>query len=192
MIRRCSWPLDSIRAKIARNGTSRRNPKLRRTPCPLARKPPRHRNGETNRDLRRRAHRRAFDARSAARNKRRSARFHAEPHRRRIRRQSSFSPAWEPVHSPASLKPFAPGKYSSPHSRKLPVVARGPKPVAALKELGISPVVTAPEPNTWRELLSALDQNREAYRSRPSGSPSRSTARRMPNSSRDSPNVALK
>ena len=38
--------------------------------------------------------------------------------------------------------------------------ARGPKPVAALKELGIAPVVTAPEPNTWRELLSALDENR--------------------------------
>jgi uroporphyrinogen-III synthase len=44
--------------------------------------------------------------------------------------------------------------------KKIPVVARGPKPVAALKELGITPVVTAPEPNTWRELLVALDQNR--------------------------------
>ena len=44
--------------------------------------------------------------------------------------------------------------------KKIPVVARGPKPVAALKELGITPQVTAPEPNTWRELLAALDQNR--------------------------------
>ena len=44
--------------------------------------------------------------------------------------------------------------------KKIPVVARGPKPVAALKELGIAPVVTAPEPNTWRELLAALDENR--------------------------------
>jgi uroporphyrinogen-III synthase len=44
----------------------------------------------------------------------------------------------------------------------IPVVARGPKPVAALKELGITPVVTAPEPNTWRELLAALDENRNA------------------------------
>jgi uroporphyrinogen-III synthase len=43
--------------------------------------------------------------------------------------------------------------------KKIPVVTRGPKPVAALKELGITPVVTAPEPNTWRELLAALDQN---------------------------------
>jgi uroporphyrinogen-III synthase len=46
--------------------------------------------------------------------------------------------------------------------KRIPVVARGPKPVAALKELGITPVVTAPEPNTWRELLAALDENRNA------------------------------
>ncbi len=44
--------------------------------------------------------------------------------------------------------------------KTIPVVARGPKPVAALKELGIAPAVTAPEPNTWRELLAALDENR--------------------------------
>jgi len=37
------------------------------------------------------------------------------------------------------------------------VVARGPKPVAVLRELGLTPWVTAPEPNTWREVLAALD-----------------------------------
>jgi uroporphyrinogen-III synthase len=37
------------------------------------------------------------------------------------------------------------------------VVARGPKPVAALREIGITPALTVPEPNTWRELLGALD-----------------------------------
>jgi uroporphyrinogen-III synthase len=37
------------------------------------------------------------------------------------------------------------------------VVARGPKPVAALREIGITPAITAPEPNTWHELLRALD-----------------------------------
>jgi len=37
------------------------------------------------------------------------------------------------------------------------VVARGTKPVSALRELGIRPSVTAPEPNTWREVLRALD-----------------------------------
>jgi uroporphyrinogen-III synthase len=37
------------------------------------------------------------------------------------------------------------------------VVARGPKPVAVLRELGISPWLVAPEPNTSRELLDVLD-----------------------------------
>jgi len=35
------------------------------------------------------------------------------------------------------------------------VVARGPKPVAALREMGLTPAIVAPEPNTWRELLAA-------------------------------------
>src|ERR1700722_6755413 len=42
--------------------------------------------------------------------------------------------------------------------RKVAVVARGPKPVAVLKEWNVPIAVTAPEPNTWRELLSALDE----------------------------------
>lgn len=37
------------------------------------------------------------------------------------------------------------------------IAARGPKPAAVLRELGVKPWVTAPEPNTWRELLAALD-----------------------------------
>jgi uroporphyrinogen-III synthase len=37
-------------------------------------------------------------------------------------------------------------------------VPRGPKPLAVLRELKITPWVTVPEPNTWRELLTALDQ----------------------------------
>ncbi len=41
--------------------------------------------------------------------------------------------------------------------RRVRVVARGPKPIAALRELGVTPNVSAPEPNTWRELLHALD-----------------------------------
>jgi uroporphyrinogen decarboxylase len=35
-------------------------------------------------------------------------------------------------------------------------VARGPKPVAALRELGIEATITIPEPNTWREILASL------------------------------------
>ncbi len=41
------------------------------------------------------------------------------------------------------------------------VVARGPKPVAALRELGVPIGLTVPEPNTWREILQALDQRSE-------------------------------
>jgi uroporphyrinogen-III synthase len=41
--------------------------------------------------------------------------------------------------------------------RKLAIAARGPKPVAALREMGLTPAVVAPEPNTWRELMKALE-----------------------------------
>jgi uroporphyrinogen-III synthase len=37
------------------------------------------------------------------------------------------------------------------------LVARGTKPVAALRELGRQPDLTAPEPNTWREILATFD-----------------------------------
>jgi uroporphyrinogen-III synthase len=39
----------------------------------------------------------------------------------------------------------------------LTLVCRGPKPVSALKEVGLSPAIAVPEPNTWRELLVILD-----------------------------------
>lgn len=45
--------------------------------------------------------------------------------------------------------------------RKLTVVARGPKPVAALREIGVTPAVVAPEPNTWRELMQAIETRTE-------------------------------
>ena len=48
------------------------------------------------------------------------------------------------------------GKYVAALQR-VKVVARGPKPIAALREIGITPAITAPEPNTWHELLRALD-----------------------------------
>jgi len=38
------------------------------------------------------------------------------------------------------------------------VVARGPKPIAALHALGARVDVAVPEPNTWREVLAALDE----------------------------------
>jgi uroporphyrinogen-III synthase len=41
--------------------------------------------------------------------------------------------------------------------RRARIVVRGPKPVAALRELGLTADVLVPEPNTWRELLATLD-----------------------------------
>ena len=41
--------------------------------------------------------------------------------------------------------------------RETVLVARGPKPMAALKELGLTAQVEVPEPNTWRDLIQAID-----------------------------------
>src|SRR5258708_10287899 len=38
------------------------------------------------------------------------------------------------------------------------VAGGGPRRVAVWRELGVAPAITAPEPNTWRELLLALDE----------------------------------
>jgi len=40
---------------------------------------------------------------------------------------------------------------------KIITIARGPKPVAAMREQGLQPTVTVPPPNTWRETLVAMD-----------------------------------
>jgi uroporphyrinogen-III synthase len=42
--------------------------------------------------------------------------------------------------------------------RKVSIVARGPKPVAVLREWNVPIAAVAPVPNTWRELLRALDE----------------------------------
>jgi len=52
---------------------------------------------------------------------------------------------------------YSRGKLVEALSR-LPVVARGPKPVAVLREFGVPIAVIVPEPNTWRDILRALDQ----------------------------------
>lgn len=46
--------------------------------------------------------------------------------------------------------------------RRIPIVARGPKPVAALRELGVPVTLAVPEPNTWRDLLRALDEKSDS------------------------------
>src|SRR5260221_10398482 len=45
---------------------------------------------------------------------------------------------------------------------RIAVVARGPKPAAVLREMGVPISLLVPEPNTWRELLRALDENPES------------------------------
>ncbi len=42
--------------------------------------------------------------------------------------------------------------------KNIPLLIRGPKPAAVLKRLGLKYAVKAPEPNTWRELLAAIDE----------------------------------
>ncbi len=44
--------------------------------------------------------------------------------------------------------------------QKVPILARGPKPAAALRELNVPIAWNVPEPNTWREILQVLDSNK--------------------------------
>jgi uroporphyrinogen-III synthase len=46
--------------------------------------------------------------------------------------------------------------------QQVKIVARGPKPVAALREIGITPTLTVPEPNRWHEILAVLDNAQSA------------------------------
>ena len=41
--------------------------------------------------------------------------------------------------------------------RRLTVVARGPKPVTALRDFQVPVTITAREPNTWREVLASIE-----------------------------------
>ncbi len=38
-------------------------------------------------------------------------------------------------------------------------IARGPKPAAAMQEVGLTPTYRVPEPHTWREVLQTIDQD---------------------------------
>ncbi len=46
---------------------------------------------------------------------------------------------------------------------KTTVIARGPKPLKALRDLGVQATITIPEPNTWREILDELDENPRGF-----------------------------
>src|SRR2546429_7354455 len=51
-----------------------------------------------------------------------------------------------------------------PYTTLFRSVARGPKPVSVLNELGMKANLVAPEPNTWREVLQVLDRDRKSTR----------------------------
>ncbi|MGV3485273.1 MAG: uroporphyrinogen decarboxylase, partial [Planctomycetaceae bacterium] len=40
----------------------------------------------------------------------------------------------------------------------IPTIVRGPKPAAAMREVGLTPTHKVPEPNTWREVLQLIDR----------------------------------
>ena len=42
---------------------------------------------------------------------------------------------------------------------KVTTIARGPKPVAAMKEAGLSPTIKIPEPNTWRDIVAGFREH---------------------------------
>jgi uroporphyrinogen-III synthase len=41
------------------------------------------------------------------------------------------------------------------------IVVRGPKPAAAMREFNVPVTLAVPEPNTWREIVTSLDENVE-------------------------------
>jgi uroporphyrinogen-III synthase len=51
---------------------------------------------------------------------------------------------------------YEPGRFVEA-LRRLAVVVRGPKPAAVMREWQIPIAVAAPEPNTWREVLAAIE-----------------------------------
>src|SRR5436305_448234 len=44
---------------------------------------------------------------------------------------------------------------------KIQVIVRGPKPAAVMREFNVPVTLAVPEPNTWHEIVKALDQNPE-------------------------------
>ena len=43
--------------------------------------------------------------------------------------------------------------------RRTRIIVRGPKPAAAMRDFGVPITLTVPEPNTWREIVKALDEH---------------------------------
>jgi uroporphyrinogen-III synthase len=65
-----------------------------------------------------------------------------------------------------AIEPFCSREQFVSTLSKVPILARGPKPVAALKELGVPIRWNVPEPNTWREILQVLDASKVELKGR--------------------------
>lgn len=63
----------------------------------------------------------------------------------------------------SAVESVCPREALSRHLNEVVIVARGPKPTAALRELGVRVSLPVPEPNTWRDLLAILDQNKHTF-----------------------------
>ncbi|HEY6337522.1 MAG TPA: uroporphyrinogen-III synthase [Candidatus Sulfotelmatobacter sp.] len=63
----------------------------------------------------------------------------------------------------SAVESVCPREQLARYLNSVVVVARGPKPTAALRELGVRVSLPVPEPNTWRDLLATLDQNRATF-----------------------------
>ena len=65
-----------------------------------------------------------------------------------------------------AMEPFCSRAEFAAALGQVSVVARGPKPAAALRELGVPITWIVPEPNTWRELLQLLNEKGVALKDR--------------------------
>jgi uroporphyrinogen-III synthase len=54
---------------------------------------------------------------------------------------------------------IAPGENLLQTLRQTLVVVRGPKPAAVMREMNVPITLHVPEPNTWREIVTALNEN---------------------------------
>lgn len=54
------------------------------------------------------------------------------------------------------LVPTVPSERLAAALTRIKIVARGPKPVAVLKPMGVPVAITVPEPNTWKEIVEAV------------------------------------
>jgi uroporphyrinogen-III synthase len=60
-----------------------------------------------------------------------------------------------------AVEPVLPRTELAAALARTKVVARGPKPLAVLRELQVPVWVTAPEPNTWHEMMAAMEARRD-------------------------------